>query len=447
MNATSLAREKVQDARIALALAMAQNAAASSTSFFTNLTKIGLFVVTDPAFAGGADPTGVANSAPAINATQAAATAAGGSVYFPPGTYKTLSPLLAATARWIGVPERSILLAGAPMQTVSAFSGESFVRGMTFNANRQARIALARVGDTDSNYSDCAIEGGLLDGVRSAMGGVATIGPVNQTGAGPSLTITQMDPLFLELGGTHDFLKITGAGPLGTATFQTSTNGGVSYSGIDQTLFAQTQIAVVGSNIKTGSGLLITAEPGAFVHNTTYDFTLSTVLNANNNARFSKCIARSCGAVYATAGFLADYPSNLNPALAPGTVTTVAGSQIVTGSGTSFLSMGARDGDAMRINGQRFMISAVLNDFQIALDFGAPPQFSLAGLDYAISTGAGFWEDVETGNQLGSLLEQCIAMQCVQGMRFGGLGGPTLIAPVVSIPAITAITIGTHFED
>ena len=50
-----------------------------------------VFNVKDPDFAGGADPTGAADSTAAINAAIAAIDAAGGGVlYFPKGTYKKL---------------------------------------------------------------------------------------------------------------------------------------------------------------------------------------------------------------------------------------------------------------------------------------------------------------------------------------------------------------------
>jgi hypothetical protein len=222
---------------------------------------------------------------------------------------------------------------------------------------------------------------------------------------------------------------------------------GISYSAVPQTLFAHSQLGVVGVNFKTSSGLLISAAAGAYVLNTVYDFTVITVLNANNYARFSKCIATSCGAVYATAGLIAGYPfPTYNPVAAAGTVATTSGSQIVVGTGTAFLSMGARDGDGMVINGQRFMISVVLDDTHIALDAQFPPLFTLAGLDYAAATGAGFWEDIETGNQMGSLLDQCSSISS-NGMRFGGLTGPVLVGPISHFPAIHAFTIGTNFED
>src|SRR5690242_1712924 len=81
------------------------------------LTAMGAgFNVLSAAFSGGADPAGVSNSAPAIQAAMNALPASGGIVFLPPGTYKITSPLAPTISRTrlVGAgPDCTVIQAGA----------------------------------------------------------------------------------------------------------------------------------------------------------------------------------------------------------------------------------------------------------------------------------------------------------------------------------------------
>jgi hypothetical protein len=326
---------------------------------------------------------------------------------------------------------------------------------ITWDGGRLAKWGVLALSDSNSTFTTCQFLNCLVDGERASLGSApGVLSPVTQTGPGPALTVSLIDQVFSLFGAPTVRLRVGVGGARGAATLQMSTDGGGTY-GPAQTIFAATQIGYPGGvNWATGTGVLVTAAADGFVGGTTYDFT-STIANSLNNVRhFQQCIAQNCGFVYAGAGVLADYP--YNPVAAAGTVATVAGSNVVVGVGTQFLSFKARDGDGMRIVGltnadgtpQRLMITVVLSDTIVIVDGAAPPIQAVAATNaWSIAVGAGYWDDVETGNQLDTVLDHCSALNCATGIRVGGLGGLHMTNPVVLFPAINGISIGTVFAN
>jgi hypothetical protein len=435
-----------------------------SASWLANEEGAGHFWVTNPKYAGGAKCDGTTDDAAAFVATEAARAAFPDAIgNIPPTVCVVKSQInFADEAVWYGSPGHSTIRAGATMQAVVTESGYSTFVGIIFDGNRLANNAVLRLNDTRSRFTACEFNGGLVDGVRSAMGGgPATISAVTHTGGGPAITVSQIDPYYLQLSGGNECLKITLGGALGAATFQISGTGcGGSFSGTDQILSAKTQVGYPGGigTFQTNSGLLLTATAGTYVLNDTYAFTATIANNQNNFSRFDHCAANHDGMTYASAGLIGQYGGpTYDSVSAPGTVTVSSGSQIVLGASTTWLTAmpGTIDGDGMWINGpgntlgtgKRWMVSVILDNTHLALDLNHVPQYSASGLDWAIMVGAGFSEDPSTGNQTGSVLDLCLALNCALGMRFSGLGGPTILAPFITLTAGSAITLGTAFPD
>jgi hypothetical protein len=118
------------------------------------LTATGaVFNVLNAAYSGGADPTGVSDSAPAINAALAALpSSTGGTVVIPAGVYKISSPIVPV------INNSRLLGAGPEATTIRAASG-SAINGYQFDAATQLY-----------NLIFCAIEGMTFDGASNAAG-------------------------------------------------------------------------------------------------------------------------------------------------------------------------------------------------------------------------------------------------------------------------------------
>lgn len=425
--------------------------------FFDNLRANGQFWVTDPLF--GAKCDGSTNDATAIASSEVARAAAGGTLYFPPGMCITGTMLVPGSGTsWTGVPGQTTIRASSLMQAVAAFTGPVVIRGLIFDGNQAANHAVLRLSDANAVYELDQFSNAIVNGIRSAMStGAATIGPVTQTGGGPTITVSQPDPYLAAFVPAHVYIKIALGGALGTATFNTSADN-ITYSSTPQTLFAHTIIGfMVGSTIETSWGLQLDAIAGAYILNTVYDFTFVNVLSTNNYAHFTSCQANNNGVAYGTGGFTT-FLSSLRNVLATGTVATATGSQYVTGTGTHFLSYaGHLDGDGLLINtaapissavnNSRFHVTAVLSDTLLVVDPLATPQFTVSGKDFIYASGAGFSEDVQAGNQLGSVLDHCTANNNATAGRFSGLSGPVLIQFTYHQFAVNGIDIGTACAD
>jgi parallel beta-helix repeat protein len=112
-----------------------------------------VYNVLNAAYSGGADPTGAADSAPAINAALAALpSSTGGTVILPAGAYKISSPI-------VPVINNSRLLGMGPEATTIRAAAGSNINGYQFDAATQLY-----------NLIFCAIEGITFDGNSNASG-------------------------------------------------------------------------------------------------------------------------------------------------------------------------------------------------------------------------------------------------------------------------------------
>lgn len=378
----------------------------------------------------GAVGDGAADDTAAIVAADAAAAAAGpGSTVFFPTTQKNgTTPVVAykvtstvtptAGLKWIGEAitfGQSLLKAGAAIaggvvrvQTnnyvANALMTPTEIKGLSIDGNFTANYCLHKNSDWFAKYDNVFCENAVLDDIHaSALLVPLVFGAVTQTGPGPVVgPVTAPDPLYTGLDGTkHIFLKIAPS----TTGFFVSLDGGVTYSTIEQAIHPIVQLVETGAAPVYGQGLgmQIPFAAGAYTAGTTYDYTATfpagADLSVNVETLHHGIRCNLAGAMGTTAGLFGQFNSLLPvaPTTLTGTASITPGSQIITGTASNFLVMGARPGDVIYLAGfpRGIPIANVNSDFQIVIgqSDAASLALTLTNVDYAIGVGANVWYD------------------------------------------------------
>jgi hypothetical protein len=194
--------------------------------------------VLNPAFAGGADPTGVADSTAAINAALAAATA-GQMVTMPAGTYKTTAPLLVPTnvglwgyaLPWTDPTANygvgGVALGGAVIKPSAAFAGAAVIDLGKSGGSQVGGQSLAGF-----SIDGTSLPGGTVHGINAASVAAVKIADVvvhHVTGNG--LQAVGTTPDFIPPDGWHidgcKFVNNAGWGINGVGFADTWFTGGL----------------------------------------------------------------------------------------------------------------------------------------------------------------------------------------------------------------------------
>jgi len=414
--------------------------------------------VLDPKY--GVVANGIVDDHAGIMAAAADALSAGLPLYFPNrrtdstqavygvATELTLQAPYNLTGDAISLTAGPIIRALAPMRSV--ISIESYFgatptsqnppsakfEGLIIDANLQTTgDCILRLGDYGTNYERVYCVNSLGRGFSGAgrplplvlgavtpggggPGGVAISQPVLNTGFGSQLQ-----------SGTFTFVIKTQAG--GTQ-FVLSQDGGATFATAFQFLEPTVNLCIPAtpSTLDYPSGIVVTFPVQVYPDGSTYTFTVtvqvadeSSSAALNTGATFINCGANQCGSVFSTPALAGQF-GDFTLTLVAGTVAVTSGSQIVVGTGTSFLATNAREGDMILIGGVAYPITAILDDTHIAIAPGAQPTVNLTGQDYAIKVGAGWWEDGATECNT-SYISSFRASHCATGIRVGGLHGVT----------------------
>lgn len=427
--------------------------AASGSSlyqFCDNMMQLGQFWITCPSF--GASGDGATDATAAIVAADAAAEAygTGSEVIFPSPAvaYKTtaeLTPSIGATWRCIsGGLSQCSLRASTTMRSVVAVHSTAVdtahpnrFYGMTFDGNHLAKHALLRVGDANAIYDHCnfinALYGqrGALHRLPMALSAVTATVP----GGSPSgVTISQPDLLYsgLAVNATSTLsLVIKSTAARGTATYALNLNG-AGAAAATQVVQPSSEIDLtIGATYEQDTGIQVAFPAGTYHVNDHYDFTATTPVEdaasynsaPNMNIHATDCAALTDGMCYATSGLISFINGlGIPNTAASGTVAITLGSQILQGTGTSFLSDNISEGSFIRTNAHHYQIASVLDDLQLALIAQDQPTFTASGLDYAIEAGAGYWEDGSANNLMANLENYRTQFSSI-GMRLAGARG------------------------
>ena len=414
-------------------------------AWYANERAAKFFYVTDPTMAGvGAKGDNVTDDTAAIVAADAAAKAVLGTVVFPPPPFATRRPPRSGcTGRGTGRGSRRTLISPRSARTESGLPqrrrlpldvriarsattpgpldnapSRALFEDMTIDCGSgAARTGILLDGSEYGRLRNVHVINCIEHGVRNASVILPpTISSTTQSGTGGSptgITFTQADPNYL-LGDlfvidtsaatpTTIALKIVNPGALNTATFAVSFNGG-AYSAATFPLEAVVQVATSGGAVvQANTGILAQFPAGSYNAGTIYTVTVTPTdadigqaQAANDSVVFDQLSLSQDGTLYATAGLIGGYNGFTFTATASGTVATTSGSQIVEGSGTSFLTglQGCNYGRAMlKVGGIFYEVGAILDDTHLALVESPVPSANASGLDYAISCNAGYYED------------------------------------------------------
>jgi pectate lyase-like protein len=388
----------------------------------------------------GAVGDGVHDDTTAIQATIAAAISRGGVVYYPGIQPDGVTPVVAymvASETLIQSPvfmvghaandHQIIIRASAAMRSIFAMntthtgaSGTTTaqpaeIHNLTFDGNSLANYCILRIGDFLTRYIECNCIRFLQDGMHAAAHVLPVVISAITPGGGntsPVPTLSQPDINYAGLpGGVNTFvLTVDAAGVRGVAKYALNLNGGGTATA-DQFVQPVSNICVTsGALYNWASGIQAAFPAGNYAHLDTWTFTVNvqtadgTTDAINADARVEDCWFKNGGSIAGSVGAIGSYTAlALSVVTAPGTVSTTTFGQIVQGSGTQFLSapgsIPARPGDLMWIATQgNFPIACVLDDLQIAIPKNSPIILTGAALDYAIGTGAGYWEDDNAEN-------------------------------------------------
>lgn len=384
--------------------------------YFFHERANGRFWVVDPLF--GATGNGTTNDGPAIQACENARAIAfsssqGAKLLFSAGTFLTNQELQIASqgAIWEGVSTNggTTIKTGTIRSAVLVQHNICVFRDLFIDASN-ASYGILRAGDSQSAYHNINIYNAIFDGF-SSLGAIMpgrVIQNIVQTGGGPSIAASAS----ILVGNSAQYasvrLKITVGGTTdGTGQYQVSVDGGVTY-GPNQGIYPTSHPAYATSSgvFRDDSGITVTFS-GTYVLNTTYDinftYPIGGGLAVNDSSMFVNCSTVFCGTWYHSA--TGPNPSGLPKSTAiAGTISVTHNSQLVTGTGTSFLATGARPGDYLWVVGQNvwLQILCVLDDTHIAIGINAASLVTSAtGIQFAISRGAGIYDapQFDAGNQ------------------------------------------------
>ncbi len=429
----------------------------ASSAFFANMRATGRFYITDPLFAGGAVAGDTVDCTAAIAACNAAAKLVNGTVVIPPGIFKvTGETLVEYNAHWRGesvTVNNCIIRAHSAMRSILAVrstfghplsEGEGAYRSLfeniCFDANNLASNCIITLGAAYSEFKDISCLNAPQCGIREALApNPLTLSSVTATVPGGSpagITITQLDPNYnggwAGNAGVYPLrLKCTTGGALDTAQFAISQDNGVTFSLFTQPISAKSNIALAdgSGNISAMSGLQAQCPAGTYHVGDHWDITITVIngdvgfpVTANWEVRYDKVVFGVCGMAFATFGF-GSVPCSLT--LVTGSIAVTAGSPFAVGTGTTFTSMGpvGTQRTAIRLKTipeQVYQVIGALSDTVLALnpDPTVLPPSNLSGLDFAIGTGAGRYDD-----GLNEITGHLIMGTLVDGCTIGHSGG------------------------
>ena len=303
----------------------------------------------------------------------AAVTPLGGEVVIPQGGYAISSMISvpeSVTIQGRGSPwnlaNSTYIKATAPMAALFSTSGVTQLRNMLLDANQQATECVERAGDSQSEYHRVWCVNGLRDGFHSAaITGVTLSAITPHVGNTSPLVSVSGLPQPIGFSGTWT-VTVTSTGGLGAGivsvavpglgtvaglTIPAAGPGGSGRLSVPESATAASAIAL---------GVLLTFPAGTYTSGDSWTFTVAATRCINDQARFHDCQAIGCGTVYCTAGFTSgstggqtadqfNFRSVRFSATLAGSIAKSIGSPVLTGTGTSFISQGARPGDIVRV--------------------------------------------------------------------------------------------------
>jgi Pectate lyase superfamily protein len=427
----------------------------ASPSWYANEHGASEFWVTDPSYVGGADPTGVADSTAAIQATLTAAAVAGGEVLVPPGTYTITAPLKMSgpgvSMRGIG----AVGVGGAGGATIAVRSGSTMrhmllvaettdLENLVFNGgpNREARYGVAYGGTKGSVFRNLEVLNTNYAGIynQNNMGDVVYSAVTTLAGTSPPPVISG-DFWF---GGSIPFtVQIIAGGPLGTATYQGNTGAGF---GLTYTMPIDGKIEVLFAGDLGDLGPVATFQAHNYVAGDKWTWTASATQSNDENALVEACRLHDNGQIYSTTGLAGEFAS-WPVTHEVGTVTT-DGSRYIVGSGTNWLNIYPEYDYLILKNGGTIFVTqieVVQDNFHIYCQSSHIPPAG-TWTDWAIATGFGYDEQNSGPTGLATLLNVDAYNNGNSGAMPDGANGGQIIGGRYFNNGVAGITVGLDIQ-
>jgi hypothetical protein len=398
-----------------------------------------------------------------------AADAMGGITYFPTPAvaYAVSAPVTPSpSAYWLGEATTSgqcsikaIALMSAVViihntQTGVLLATPNRMEKLTFDANSLATDALMHAGDFLSEFVDCFYINAIRNGENSANHRLPLIlGAVTPGGGGVAgVTVSQPDLFYSSLGsiGLHTIvLKVVDPGPLDTATYVTSFDGGATFQTAKQFVSALSNInQTTGAAFGPWTGIRVIFPVHNYLANETYSIpatvqTEDSGIGGAINADIRTWNGRwhDNGTLYSTTAVGGSYGGRTS--IIAGTVSTTSGSQILTFAGApSLMTLGIQVGDFVSLNGSRFPIAGVLDATHAVTPVTTTPTFTLGGLNFAIGAGDGKHEMGSSENIRNIIIAGSAFNNAGSDFRFGGGQGSLCIQTRNELYGMSAYSFG-----
>lgn len=148
----------------------------------------------------------------------------------------------------------------------------------------------------------------------------------------------------------------------------------------------------------------------------------------NSNMAFVDCRWDANGTMFRTSGIGAIAENLAIDTVTPGTLSTTINSEFVTGVGTSFTTMGIRNGDILRVgvspNIEFLMIASVTDDTNLVLADISKATQTRNTQPFAIGVGDGYHEDSDPDNNLNHITGGLVRGNAGAQLFFNGNYGP-----------------------
>lgn len=293
----------------------------------------------------------------------------------------------------------------------------NWIVGLALDANNVASYGLLENAAAQSHIERVSAFNAVLDGFHALghrlpmlFGSVTTAG-----GAPAGLTVSQPDTGFTALspGATNIVVKIQ---PGGT-TYVASFDGGVTFATATQNIvsggLSNLFVASLGTFLHW-SGIQLSFPSASFPSGGTWSFTATVQTEDTGQANAINAETRIYDCWADTYGYVTN----------TGNATSVAASQTITGTGTSWLTgftgKQGRPGDAFSIGGVTVPILGVADDATIIVataDAGLLANASAAA--YNLAVGYGFYQD-NSGDEARQVIEAGRAVGGPNGVRLVG---------------------------
>lgn len=172
----------------------------------------------------------------------------------------------------------------------------------------------------------------------------------------------------------------------------------------------------------------------------------------SDSNHFLNCDGYRNGMLFAVSALASDFAGlNVRTTVVTGTMSCTAGSNVVTGVGTTFTAMGLRRGDFVRIGTggtpEYLQVDTVDSDTQITCGLKQLATQTLSAQGYMIGRGAGYFEEFGPDTNINHITGGIWRSNAACGIQIGGLYGALVDHVQVDTHPLYGIAVNFSAED